>query len=190
MKNAVVVHGAYGNPEENWIPWLRHELEKKDYRVYVPQFPTPDGQNLANWFKIFETYKKYLSYDRDIDNILIGHSIGASFILSILERLKKPVQAAFLVSGFIHLLGDPMFDQINKTFVEKKFDWDKIKKNCQKFFVFHSDDDPYVPLKYGEEIADKLDTEVILVHKAGHFNAKTGYTRFDLLLDKLNSLKN
>lgn len=41
MANVIIIHGAYGNPEENWFPWLKKELEKLDCRVFVPKFPTP-----------------------------------------------------------------------------------------------------------------------------------------------------
>ena len=39
------------------------------------------------------------------------------------------------------------FDEINKTFVETDFDREKIRENCKQFFVLHSNNDPYVPLK-------------------------------------------
>ena len=28
MKTALIIHGAFGSPTENWIPWLKAELEK------------------------------------------------------------------------------------------------------------------------------------------------------------------
>ena len=52
MKNAIIIHGTYGNPDENWFPWLKIELEKIGYQVYVPTFPTPENQNLEAWLKI------------------------------------------------------------------------------------------------------------------------------------------
>ena len=74
-------------------------------------------------------------------------------MLNILEKLDKPIKAAFFVAGFIGLLGKPDFDNINKSFVDKSFDWQKIKQNCLKFFVFQSDNDPYVPLEKAEQLA-------------------------------------
>jgi len=40
MANIFIIHGAYGNPDENWIPWLKTELEKLGNRVFVPKFPS------------------------------------------------------------------------------------------------------------------------------------------------------
>src|SRR3989338_2766183 len=164
--NALMIHGAYGNSKENWFPWLKAELENRNFKVYVPDFPTPENQNLENWFKVYNVYERYL----DEDSIIIGHSIGVAFILNILERLNKPIKAVFLVAGFMELLDNPDFDEINRTFVENKFDWSRIKENCKNFFVYNSDDDPYVPLKRGRKLAEKLETKLIVVNGAKHFN--------------------
>ena len=183
MTNIFVIHGAYGDPEENWFPWLKSELEKLGCKVFVPKFPTPENQSLENWLKVFEDYKQYL----DENSIVVGHSLGPAFLLNILEKLDKSIKAAFFVSGFVGLLGNPDFDNINKSFVDKSFDWQKIKQNCKKFYIFHSGNDPYVPLEKAKELAKNLAVDVILVKNAGHFNEKAGYTKFELLLKKIKN---
>jgi hypothetical protein len=179
--NVFIIHGAYGHPGENWFPWLKSELEKIGCKVFVPKFPTPDNQTLENWLDVFKKYEKHL----DENSIVVGHSLGPSFLLDILEKRGKPINASFFVSGFTGLLGNSSLDKINKTFVDKKFDWKKIRQNCGKFYVFHSDNDPYVPLEKAEELAKNLGVEVILVKNAGHFNEKAGYKKFDLLFKKI-----
>ena len=179
MTNVIIVHGAYGHPGENWFPWLKSELEGLGCKVFVPKFPTPENQSLENWLKVFEKYKHYL----DENSIVVGHSLGPAFLLNVLEQLDKPIKAAFFVSGFVGLLGNPDFDMINKSFVDKNFDWERIKQNCKRFYVFHSDNDPYVPLEKAKELAENLGVEIILVKNAGHFNEKSGYIKFELLLD-------
>lgn len=74
------------------------------------------------------------------------------------------------------------------TFTARNFDWKKIRKNCQNFYVFHSDNDEYNGIEKAEQLAEKLNTKVILVKGAGHFNSKAGYTKFPLLLEKIKSL--
>ncbi len=186
MTNVFIIHGTGGTPEINWFPWLKKELEKSGCKVFVPIFPTPENQSLESWLKVFEKYKKYLGEE----SIIIGHSLGPAFLLSVLENLNKPIRAAFFVSGFISFLNNPVseglnFDELNKTFVNKKFYWEKIRKNCKKFYVINSDDDPYVPLEKGRILAKTLGTELIVLKNAGHINQESGYTKFDLLLEMI-----
>ena len=183
MTNVFIIHGAYGHPNENWFPWLKSELEKLGCKVFVPRFPTPKDQSLENWLKVFEDYKQCLNEN----SIVVGHSLGPAFLLNVLENLDKPIKAAFFVSGFVGLLGNPEIDNINKSFVDRSFDWQKIKQNCKKFYIFHSDNDPYVPLEKAKELAKNLGVDVILVKNAGHFNEKAGYARFELLLEKIKN---
>ena len=175
--NIFIIHGAYGNPEENWFPWLKKELES--HTVFVPRFPTPEDQTLDNWMDVFKEYIDKI----DGETIFVGHSLGPAFILSVLEKLNVQVKASFFVSGFTGLLGNPQFDEINKTFVDKDFDWEKIKNNCKQFYLFHSDNDPYVPLEKGKELGEKVDSEIILIEGAGHFNTQAGFTKFPQLLE-------
>lgn len=39
MKNALILHGAGNNHTGNWFLWLQEKLEKKDYKVWVPDLP-------------------------------------------------------------------------------------------------------------------------------------------------------
>lgn len=182
MTKVFIIHGAYGNPSVNWIPWLKKELGGMGCGVFLPKFPTPENQSLESWLRVF------LEYDRNLDedSIVIGHSLGVAFLLNVLERMEeKQIKTAFFVAGFTGALNDPKFDMINKTFADRRFDWKKIRKHCRKFFVFSSDNDPYVPPLKGKELAENLGAEMIVVKGAGHFNEKSGYTRFELLLEKI-----
>jgi predicted alpha/beta hydrolase family esterase len=183
MTNIIIIHGTGGDPESNWFPWLKSELEKLGCRVFVPKFPTPKNQSLENWLKVLKDYERYLNKD----SIVVGHSLGPAFLLGILEKLNHPIKAAFFVAGFIGLLNNSEFDELNKTFVIKSFDWAKIKKNCKKFYIINSDNDPYVPLDKGKELAKNLDTELIVLKNAGHINHGTGYTKFGFLLEKIKN---
>ena len=166
---AILVHGTYGFPENNWFPWLKNELQKIGYEVIIPKFPTPQEQNLAQWMQVLEPHFK----EFDEQTILIGHSLGCAFLLSVLEKLEKPVKAVFLVAGFIKQLGNPKFDPINKTFLQKNFDFKKIKDNSEYFFVYGSENDEYVPTEQVLRLAKSLETSVISIPEAGHFMSKS-----------------
>ncbi len=181
MTNIIIIHGSYGNPNENWFPWLKSELKKLKCNVFIPKFPTPENQSLKSWEKEFKKYKRHINEN----TILIGHSLGPAFLLNLLESLDKPVKSAFFISGFLGLLSNPDFDEINKTFTDRNFNWEKIKQNCKKFNIYHSDNDPYIPIKKATELAEKLDSKVIKIKNAGHFNEKAGYKKFELLLENI-----
>jgi len=185
VMNFIIVHGTQGSPEENWFPWLKQKLEAEGHSVFIPKFPTPEGQNREAWMKILNEYNEHFNENF----IVIGHSISCVFLLDRLQNIEKPVKACFLVAGFLHKLNHPI-DELNNTFYEPEqgFDWGKIKQNCEQFVVYTSDNDPYVPQPYGQEIADKLGVELKLVKDAGHFNTPAGYTEFPLLLEDIKKI--
>lgn len=174
-----IIHGAYGSPEENWFPWLQRELDKRDHEVIVPKFPTPEGQSLKNWLKVIDEYKI------GKDDILVGHSIGAGFVLRLLEKYK--VKAAFLIAGFLGKLNNAEVDRINSSFFKDPFDWQKIRSNCKHIFIINSDDDPYVPVDQAEHLAEHLNVAAIIIKNAGHFNKVAGYLKFELLLKEIRA---
>lgn len=181
MAAALIAHGTRGHPDENWFPWLKEELGKRGHEVIVPQFPTPEGQELDKWMEIAAPHLDRLGED----SVVVGHSIGPAFLLSVIESLRHPIKAAFFVSGFVGSLNNPLFDKLNRTFAERDFDWERIRKNCRTFRLFHSDNDAYVPLEKAEELARLLDAGLTVVPGAGHFNEDSGYTSFPLLRDAM-----
>jgi predicted alpha/beta hydrolase family esterase len=84
-------------------------------------------------------------------------------------------------------LGDEHFDKLNHTFTHQVFDFEKIKQNAGKIFIIAGDNDPYVPISETETLADKLNTESILIKNGKHLNAEAGYTKFPELLTMINS---
>jgi predicted alpha/beta hydrolase family esterase len=192
MKRAFIFHGWGADNMSNWFPWLAGELQKKDFEVTAPNFPDTMNPKLDEWMKEVPIEKLQ-------NAVLIGHSLGAPFIFRLLEKfvtenlehmsggeMIKPVhvnraKAAFLVSSFDRSLGIPEIE----NFTEKPFDWKKIKNACEKFYVFHSDNDPYIPLWIGEEIAKKLDAELIVEKNGDHLNAPAGFLEYPKLLEKI-----
>ena len=183
MRNVFIIHGTGGNPESNWFPWLRQELEKAGCKVFVPKFPTPENQSLKSWLVIFERYMKNL----DENCIVVGHSLGVPFLLNILEQARKPIKAAFFVSAFTGLSGNKRYDDLHQTFVDKVFEWKSIRKKCGKFCVINSDNDQFIPLNLGQDIAKRLGAEFIVLNNAGHINQDSGYTKFEMLLEKIKA---
>jgi predicted alpha/beta hydrolase family esterase len=180
MKIALIIHGTEGYPEENWFPWLKNELAIFGYQTIIPQFPTPQGQNPEEWLKVLAP----LMNNFNEESILIGHSIGATFLLRVLEKLETKVKAAVLVAPSFGIKPITYFD-LDVPFTKDPFDWNKIRSSASHFLVFHSEDDPYICLANGQKIADELGTTLIAEKNAGHFNANAGYAKFPDLLEKL-----
>ena len=181
MKNAFLIHGAGGNPEENWFPWLKDRLEATDFNVVAPAFPTPDGQNLNAWNEVFAPYLA----ECGTETVLVGHSIGATFLLSILEQINRPVQKTVFVSGFIGLIDIEEFDLINQTISDRSFDWNTIRARAGDVSIFHGDNDPYVPTEKAEFLGKQFSVTPNIIPKGGHLNASAGFTEFPQLLETI-----
>ncbi len=177
MRNVLIFHGTGGSPEGNWFPWLTQKLEAKNCTVFVPKFPHPKDSPLPDWLSVLKNYEQYI----DQDSILIGHSLGGLFLLRVLEKLKQPVHAAFFVAAPIGIKPIRYYDS-DFAFSGFDFNWPEIKKKAKHFVVYHSDTDPYVSLANGEQLAKNLGVKLSFVPNAGHLNAESGFTSFDLLL--------
>jgi len=180
--NIFIFHGTEGYPEENWFPWLKLELEQKENKVFVPQFPSPPvvPAKISEWFDVLKKYEQYI----DENSILIGHSLGGVFLLRVLEKLTHPIKAAFFIGTPIGVRPILNFDR-DSNFSGFEFNWKEIKKKTQNFVVFQSDDDPYVGLENGKELAKNLGVGLSFIPNAGHFNKKAGYLKFEQLKDKV-----
>jgi hypothetical protein len=180
--NIFIIHGTEGYPEENWFPWLKNELEQLGYKVFVPQFPSPPiiPAKITEWFEVLKDYDQYINND----TIFIGHSLGGIFTLRLLEKFKNPIKAAFFVGTPIGIRPILNYDR-DSSFSGFDFDWESIRKNAEHFVVFQSDDDPYVSLGNGEQLAKNLNTQLDFVPNAGHFNKRAGYLKFEKLRDKV-----
>jgi predicted alpha/beta hydrolase family esterase len=185
VNNVFIFHGTEGYPEENWFPWLKEELEAKGCKVFVPQFPSPPGEpaSVEEWFEVLKDYDQYINEN----TVLVGHSLGGIFALRVLEKLHHRVKAVFLVGTPICIRPILNYDRDN-SFSGFHFDWPKIKASAGHFTVFQSDTDPYVSLGNGEQLAKEFGVELTFIPNAGHFNKKAGYTRFEVLLNKIESI--
>ena len=181
MKTAFIIHGTGSTPSSNWFQSVGENLQDRGYTVIIPAFPIGEDQNLENWKAKFEDYKKYIN----TETIFIAHSIAPSFVCSILEEIDMQVEACYFVSGFIWDLWLEEFKKPNETFSEKEFNWEKIRNNSKKFYMCHADDDPYVPMKFAQDLADNLRVEIDIIENGKHLNGPAGYTDFPYLLQQI-----
>lgn len=180
MSTVYIFHGTGGKPEENWFPWLKRELEAHGHTVHVPQFPTPEHQTPEEWMKVFEVG----GYTLDDDTILIGHSLGGTFLLRLLEEKNATVRAAFFIGSPIGIL--PIRNiETDRPFLVEPFDWEILKARAATWTVFHSDNDPFVGVENAHQLSRNLGANLVLIPGAGHFNRAAGYTEFPELLERI-----
>ncbi len=181
IMHVFLFHGIEGSPDENWFPWLKKQLEAQGHMVTVPAFPHPAQPVLPEWLEAMEPYRSLINEQ----TVLVGHSLGALFLLSLLASLDQPIAAAFLVSGFLTLPVND-FTPPMKSFLQS-FEQQRLHALCPHFAVFHGDDDPYVPLEKAQELSDFLSAPLHVIPHGGHLNAAAGYTSFPALLSAINS---
>lgn len=184
MKNALILHGAANNSSGNWFPWLKEELEKKGYTVWVPDLPNSDRPKVTTWLRHVFSNQEWKFTD---ESVLVGHSAGATFILRLLEQLPQGVKIhkAVLVSGPVELGTKKEYFQYKEDLVKVPFNWNKIKNSCERFYFVHSDNDQYqCGIDQGKILHRHLGGEIVLKPGEKHFNLESGsqYKKFPLIV--------
>ncbi len=181
--NYLLVHGSFGSPFSNWIPYLRKEIENKKLEVYTPDFPTGVGyQNYENWSRLLKTYVEANIINEN--TIIFAHSIAPIFICKFLIENKIKVKRLVFVCGFNNYFGiDKDYDAVNESmYFDNLTD---IKDYCDDIVCFCSDNDPYVKYDAEKEFADAITENQIMILGGGHLNSESGYTEFPELLKYL-----
>lgn len=185
MKKALLLHGTDGNSKSNWLSWLKGELEKAGWDMWVPDLPQAHEPNIRRYNEMLLKRQDWL----DGDTYIIGHSSGAVAALGLLEALPEGVvvKRSILVAAFKDDLGWPNLSSL----FEEPFDFEKIKQHCKDFLLVHSDDDPYCPLDHAKYFSEQLGGELRVVSGQKHFSTSTDpkYTTFPLLLELLTTKK-
>lgn len=179
-ENYLLIHGSFGSPFSNWIPYLRREIEKRNLEVYTPDFPTGVGyQNYNNWSNVL---KSYLNAEILGENtILFAHSIAPVFLCKFLVENKIKVKRLVFVCGFNNYLGiNEEYDTVNKSMYFDNLS--DVKNYCNDIVCFYSDNDPYVKYDVEKEFADTITDNQIMISGGGHLNSESGYEEFSELI--------
>ena len=169
------MHGWDGYPEEGLFPWLKKELEARNFAVFVPQLPKPDEPKIHNWVPRL----KEIVGIPDEQTYFVGHSMGCQTIVRYLASLpeKQSCGGAVFVAGFFKKLTNMENDEVRKIaneWLSVPLDFVAARKNIPKSVAIFSDNDPYVPLDNMDDFKDKLESKVIVKATMGHFSGSKG----------------
>jgi hypothetical protein len=185
MKKAVILHGTDGKPTDQWFPWLEKLLEESGYEVYLPTLPNNHTPNR-------ETYEKFLresGWDFT-DNLLIGHSSGATTILNLLSADWFPrVKAVVLVGTFLNEKLTKSTDwyepgQFDHLFLNN-YDPEILKTKADNFYFVHGNNDPYCDINDAKSLCNQLGGDFVTVEKGHHLGASSGFNELFQLKEKL-----
>ena len=179
MKTAIIIHGSYTNPEANWYPWVKQQLQTQGYEVFVPHFPTPQHQSLMDWEAVFVPYEKNINEE----TLIIAHSVGCAFVLRQLARMDHPVAGCVFVAPFTDKIEHEGLNFVDATFITNPFDWHAIHANVGKAVVIGSQDDTFVAPSHVVKVAELLGVTPIMLDKKGHFTDGDGVTKAPFIID-------
>jgi len=174
MKKVYIIHGWEGTPENNWLPWLKTQLEKNGFEVFTPEMPDTNKPTKSVWLKTMQN----LIVSPNENTYLVGHSLGCQAIQRYLESLDgdKKVGGVVFVAGWVN---DPMWEGRTKEEEKVVHDWfdiqkdyKKIKSHCNKFISIFSSDDPFILKSNWDEAKNIIGSEVKVLYSRGHFDHK------------------
>ena len=189
MKRVFLIHGWGGSPEEGWRHWLKNELKQQGVEVYAPARSDSDHPRMDAWL---EDVRSVVGVP-DKDCYFVGHSLGCITILRYLESLTEgqKIGGAVFVAGFSDInitVGESEDLGELQSFFETDVDFQKAKKHCEKFIAIHSDNDPYVDLRYGDIFRENLGAKIIIEKGMRHFSGDDGITELPSVLKSVLEL--
>ena len=146
---------------KDWKSNLADDLGD-DFEVIQPRMPCGNNAKYLEW-KIW--FEKFLPFLRD-GIILVGHSLGGSFLLKYLTENKFPVRISqlHLVAAAVSETEEPL-----DGFLFSK-DLGNVSRQAEKIYLYHSKDDPVVPFSDCEELAKRLpEAEKVIFANRKHF---------------------
>lgn len=159
-KRILIIHGWESNSKEHWFLKEKERLEKLGHEVVVPNMPNTFHPKKEQWVKVIQ------DFNLDDRSILIGHSLGGTAILRYLEKIDEKIKRCVLIATPIKSLNFKATD----NFFEPDFNWQKIKQNCEEFFILNQTKDPWVPLQHGEDLASYVNGRLMKIEEDDHFD--------------------
>lgn len=157
---AILLHGNGGSTAaDGWAPFVERDLRALGLEVVNETFPDNVKARASVWLPHLE------ALGADEHTVLIGHSSGAVAALRYAETHR--VLGSVLV-GVCHTdLGDP--GERASGYYRAPWRWDDIRRNQSWIGIFHSTDDPLIPVHEARHVATALAASYFELDDRGHF---------------------
>lgn len=188
MKTAFIIHGFNGDTTYTFGPWLKNELEKRNYNVIMPNFPIRSEATYLGWSNILDKYINLF----DENTIIICHSIGNPFIIKYLAENKLKAKLYISVAGFCKLFTVPERADLNNAFIDFQVKLDNInycKSNIQNRYSLYSDNDHVIPFDILENFIHSLDSVPVFISGVGHMGNRDNIHDLPQILPILDTIK-
>lgn len=170
---------------KSWRDWLSRELFES-FDFFTPDMPCKQNSDYKAW-KIW--FEKYLNLIPGDEIILIGYSLGGTFLLKYLSenKINKKIIQLNLVSSCV-------FDNFDESATKERLDTfnlnletiSDISSLCNDIHLYHSKDDTCVSFKNFEFLREKLPNAT-----SHEFNDRNHFFQptFPEILEVINKLK-
>ncbi len=188
MKKATLLHGTDGTAGDHWFPWIKDQLEAHGYEVFAPQLP---GCHTPNR-NVYEDFLRASGWDFS-DNVLIGHSSGATTVLNLLSSDWFPsVKTAVLVAAFLNerlVRASDWYEpgQFDNLFLDG-YNPAIIKSKADSFLFVHGDNDPYCDMKDAHMLCNEVGGDFVAIKNGHHLGSGSGLTELPGVMEKLEGI--
>ena len=178
-----IVHRWNGTPEGDWYQWLKGELEKRGFEVFIPEMPETDKPSIKKWVgKISE------AASASDEPYFVGHSIGCQAILRYIESSGKKSSGVLLIAPWLHLK-DAAFEtdsdrKVAEEWISIPIDLGKVKSSIRDCRIVMSTGDPYVPVGDSKIFRDGLNAKINIMPISKHFTGEEGYSELHVALNE------
>ncbi|XP_041371748.1 serine hydrolase RBBP9-like [Gigantopelta aegis] len=171
----VPANGCYDVYNCFWYGWLHKQLTQSHVHCVLRSMPEPDIARESIWIPFMRN-----DLECDEQTIIVGHVLGAEAAMRFAEKYK--VKGIVLVSACVTDLG--IARERESGYFDRPWKWVKIKSNTDFVMQFGSKNDPIIPWKEQERIADALNVD-LHIFKRGHFMTSTFPELLELIISKV-----
>lgn len=181
----LIVHGFGASIDDHWFPWLADAVGAE--RVVLPHSDAPRAEE---WVPLVADAIGVLSPDTAV----VAHSLGC---VTTAQAVRRVAGSGGQLGLFVAVapfavplapIGDPDLDAFIADGLADFVDLDlpALRPSLPRVEVLRSDNDPIVPAPSSDAFAADLGASVHVLPGAGHFLAREGVDRLEIVVDLLN----